>query len=62
MYELCQKHGIPAASFGVGHFVSNNHAPNENIRIEDFIDGIKMITAVVFKFEEKMRNRGSKKA
>jgi len=43
MYPLCQAFGIPAASFGVGHAASQVHAPNENIRIEHFVDGIKMI-------------------
>ncbi|KAB2336731.1 M20/M25/M40 family metallo-hydrolase [Cytobacillus depressus] len=55
MYELCQKFGIPSVSFGVGHFASYTHAPNENIRVEDFIDGIKMMAALVLKFGEKMQ-------
>lgn len=54
MFELCQKHGIPAVSFGVGHFASYNHAPNENIFIEDFIEGIKMMAALVFNFKDEM--------
>ena len=53
MYVLCQKFGIPSASFGVGHFASNNHAPNENINVEDYIEGVKMIAALVLKFSEK---------
>ncbi|PLR82534.1 peptidase M20 [Bacillus canaveralius] len=47
MYILCQKYGIPSVSVGVGHFESNNHAPNENIFIEDFIEGIKLISTVI---------------
>lgn len=54
MFELCQKHGIPAVSFGVGNFSSYNHAPNENILVEDYIDGIKMIASLVFQFKEAM--------
>ena len=50
MYPLCQARGIPAVSFGVGHDASNNHAPNENIKVEDFINGIKMVAAVVHAF------------
>lgn len=50
MYELCQKLGIPAVSVGVGNFASNNHAPNENIYIKDFIDGIKIIARVIDDF------------
>lgn len=54
MFELCQKHGIPAVSFGVGNFSSYNHAPNENIFIEDYIDGIKMIASLVYRFKDEM--------
>jgi acetylornithine deacetylase/succinyl-diaminopimelate desuccinylase-like protein len=50
MYELCQKLGIPAVSVGVGNFASNNHAPNENILIKDYIDGIKVIAQVIDEF------------
>lgn len=53
MYELCQALGIPSASFGVGNFQSNNHAPNENINVEDYIDGIKMIAALIFEFSRQ---------
>jgi len=31
---------IPTVGSGVGYAHSNNHAPNENIRIADYIDGI----------------------
>ncbi len=41
MYELCQAHGVPAVNFGCGWSGSHVHAPNENIRLADFIDGIK---------------------
>lgn len=41
MYELCQAHGVPAANFGCGWSGSHVHAPNENIRVTDFIEGIK---------------------
>ncbi|ADI14076.1 M20/M25/M40 family metallo-hydrolase [Truepera radiovictrix] len=50
MYPLCQAQGVPAVSFGVGHAGSNNHAPNENIALQDFIDGIKMVAAVIHGF------------
>ncbi len=42
MYELCQSHGVPAANFGCGWSGSHVHAPNENIRLADFIEGIKV--------------------
>lgn len=59
MYELCQALGIPSASFGVGNFQSNNHAPNENINVEDYIEGIKMIAALIFEFSKKSEKEES---
>lgn len=53
MYEVCHRFGTPAVSVGVGHFASNTHAPNENIRVEDFVQGIKMIAAVMLDFAER---------
>jgi acetylornithine deacetylase/succinyl-diaminopimelate desuccinylase-like protein len=47
MYELCQKFGMPAVSTGVGNAESNNHAPNENVVIEDYIQGIKHIATII---------------
>ncbi len=47
MYDLCQKFGIPAVSTGVGNAESNNHAPNENVVIADFIQGIKHIVSIM---------------
>ncbi len=38
---------MPVVSFGVSHAASNPHAPDENIRIEDFIDGIKYFGRVI---------------
>lgn len=58
MFDLCQRFGIPSVSFGVGHFASYTHAPNENIRVDDFIENIKLMAALVFKFEEKMNENG----
>ncbi|MEM3096157.1 MAG: M20/M25/M40 family metallo-hydrolase [Nitrososphaerota archaeon] len=42
--------GIPCVSTGVGHLGSNVHGPNENIRIEDFLNGIKHIALVMASF------------
>jgi acetylornithine deacetylase/succinyl-diaminopimelate desuccinylase-like protein len=50
MYELCQRFGIPAVSTGVGNAASNSHAPNENVVIEDYIQGIKHIALVMERF------------
>jgi acetylornithine deacetylase/succinyl-diaminopimelate desuccinylase-like protein len=35
---------------GVGSADSNNHAPNENIRIDDYIEGIKHMIWVFHRF------------
>ncbi len=50
MYYVCQKLGIPAVSTGVGNAESNNHAPNENVVIKDYIEGIKHIALIMASF------------
>jgi acetylornithine deacetylase/succinyl-diaminopimelate desuccinylase-like protein len=40
-YVLCGQFGVPAVGTGVGNAQSNNHAPNENIIVADFVEGIK---------------------
>jgi acetylornithine deacetylase/succinyl-diaminopimelate desuccinylase-like protein len=47
MYEICQKFGIPSVSTGVGNAESHTHAPNENVVIADFIQGIKHIALII---------------
>lgn len=36
---------LPMVAFGVGYWASGNHGPNENIRLEDYRQGIKMAMA-----------------
>lgn len=51
MEALCQRYGIPAyGGAGVGYHNSRNHAPNENIRVDDFILGIKHVAALLAEF------------
>lgn len=50
MYTLCQGLGIPAVSAGVGHARGNVHAPNENIRISDYIEGIRFVGELIHRF------------
>ncbi len=38
---------MPVVSFGVSHAASNPHGPDENIRLEDFIQGIKFFGRVI---------------
>lgn len=41
---------IPVAGAGVGYYDSKNHAPNENIRVDDYIAGIKHIIQIIKTF------------
>jgi len=50
MGTFCEPTGIPAVSFGIDHAESNIHAPNENIYLEDYINGIKMTASVMHRF------------
>jgi len=50
MYVLSQRFGIATVSTGVGNFASNAHAPNENIFVADFVQGIKHIAAIIDEF------------
>src|ERR1051326_8563524 len=42
----------PVASFGTGYAGSNPHGPNENIRVDDFLNTIKLIGRVLHKLAE----------
>lgn len=59
MEALCQRHGLPAiGGAGVGHAGSRTHAPNENIHVDEFIQGAKHIAAILPAFaEEHARHR-----
>jgi len=50
MYVLCKQLGIPAVSFGIAHAGSNFHGPDENVRLDDFILGIKHVAATLYAF------------
>jgi acetylornithine deacetylase/succinyl-diaminopimelate desuccinylase-like protein len=47
MYPLSQALGIPAVTMGVGYPGTNAHAPNENIRLEDYWAGIRCMGELV---------------
>ncbi len=49
-HTLCGELGIPSAGAGAGYYDSRSHAPNENIRIADFIEGIKHIAVLLDEF------------
>lgn len=50
MYELCQRWGLPAVGSGVGWVSSRSHSPNENIRLDDLVEGIKHIACLLEEF------------
>ncbi len=50
MYPLTQALGIPALAAGVGYPGSNLHAPNENVRLEDYFQGIHFVGELIRHF------------
>ncbi len=51
-YTLCGELGLPSAGAGTGYYDSQAHAPNENIRLADFIEGIKHIAVLLKEFTQ----------
>ena len=47
VYVLCGQFGVPIVTAGVGYADSRGHAPNENIRLTDFFEGIRYIVALL---------------
>ncbi len=43
---------LPMVAFGVGYWGSSNHAPNENIRLQDYRAGIKMAVEFIDRLAE----------
>lgn len=52
MYELSAQFGIPTVGTGAGYAHSNGHAPNENIRLEDFFQHIKHVALIFERFAQ----------
>jgi len=50
MSVLCESTNIPAVLYGVNNDESNIHAPNENIYVKDYLNGIKLTTTVFHEF------------
>jgi acetylornithine deacetylase/succinyl-diaminopimelate desuccinylase-like protein len=42
----------PVVSFGVGYPGSNPHGPDENIRLDDFIQGVKYFGRVIHRLAD----------
>ncbi len=47
MYPFKKHLDLSFVSFGVGYWNSSNHAPNENIRLEDYRSGLKMVVEFI---------------
>jgi acetylornithine deacetylase/succinyl-diaminopimelate desuccinylase-like protein len=50
MYELTAQFGIPTVGTGAGYAHGNGHAPNENIRLDDFIQHMKHVALIIDRF------------
>ncbi len=50
LYPFIETLGLPTADCGVGYPDARIHAPDENIRIEDFVRGTKAVAALVGRF------------
>ncbi len=61
MYELCQRWGLPAVGAGVGWTGSRSHSPNENIRLDDLVLGIRHIALLIDEFSRAQGHKGSAK-
>ena len=49
----------PVASFGTSYAGSNPHGPDENIRIEDFLQSIKLIGRIIHRLAESKARTGT---
>jgi acetylornithine deacetylase/succinyl-diaminopimelate desuccinylase-like protein len=53
MELLCLRYGLPVVNgAGVGYDGSRVHAPDENIRLKDFLLNIKLIAVLLAEFAE----------
>jgi acetylornithine deacetylase/succinyl-diaminopimelate desuccinylase-like protein len=50
IYPLSEGLGIPAVLAGIGYPGDNAHAPNENIRIADYMEGIRFVGELIRRF------------
>jgi acetylornithine deacetylase/succinyl-diaminopimelate desuccinylase-like protein len=50
MAVVCGPSGMPAVGTGVGHARANVHGPNENVRLADYVQGIKHVALIVERF------------
>ena len=52
MHVVCGQFGTPAIGTGIGHANANVHGPNEHIRLDDYVQGIKHIALILQRFAD----------
>jgi acetylornithine deacetylase/succinyl-diaminopimelate desuccinylase-like protein len=52
MYELCQRWGLPAVGAGIGWAGSRTHSPNENVCLDDLVQGVKHIALIMDEYSQ----------
>jgi len=52
LHPFIHELGLPVVTSGCGHPESRVHAPNENIRIPDFINGIRHTARIITRFAD----------
>jgi acetylornithine deacetylase/succinyl-diaminopimelate desuccinylase-like protein len=45
LHDVCGALGIPSVAFGIGNAESHDHAPNEQILVSDYFEGIRCMAA-----------------
>ena len=50
MYPVTARFGLPVVGFGTGYFGSNTHAPDENVRLADYFEGIQVMAEFLSRF------------
>jgi acetylornithine deacetylase/succinyl-diaminopimelate desuccinylase-like protein len=55
-YYIANYIGTPLTGTGIGYYYSRVHVPNENIRIEDFIKGVKHVILTIIDFIRLAKN------
>ena len=50
VHDVCTTLDVPSVSFGVGNADSSDHAPNENILLADYFEGIRCVEAFMRRY------------
>ena len=52
MHAVAHPLGIPVVNPGIGYWDNRSHAPNEHIRINDFLNGARHIARIILDFDK----------